>query len=505
MTSVQQPRWVRQAAPALLSILLAACGGGGGGGGDPGASGTVTQTAAYTGPIAGLGSIVVNGVRFETVGVEVEDSDDIYGSTGFRSPLALGMTVALGGSVNESTRVGRPSRIRVLGGARGYLSATPGPLATGLATVNGQSVVLDANTVFAGSSARGPVGTSADLQAGDAVEIYGLTQANGDFLATRVVVVASLTADHQLAIRGTVVSSPATSPATSDYFIRTSSSDIVQVACSGACELKPSGVVLGANAPVRVLASSAASLSGGVLVASRIQSMSLQDVTRFAGVASSYAEIKGYTQQVGSDWYVGGTRVTGYAFSGAGQFVEVRGVWSGNALQVSRVELESERRVSGGVYRNEFYGAVASKSGSTFSLQGVTVEAANAYFSGGSLATLADGDYVEVKGSLSNGVVQAIQVEIKRANGADDDDGDHGFPGGRFEVYGTVSGWTGLAAPFTLTTRHGSYVALAANALLERGTAPVNGSMIEAKGYLDASQRFVITRLELKGPGFSDD
>ncbi len=494
-------RFIPAIAIGSLSLVIAACGGGSGD--DKPAS---TTSAAYAGPITGLGSIVVNGVRFETVGVDVEDSDDLYGTTQFRSALALGMTVSLGGRVNESTLTGRPSRIRVLGGVRGFLASTPGAGATALATASGQSVVVDVNTIFAGATTRGAVSTSADLLGGDPVEIYGVTQGNGDFLATRVVALQAIPTTYQLAIRGTIVSSPSTSPATSQYVIQTSSTTRVTVDCINACELTPAGTTVGVNTPVRVLAVDASSLSNNVLTAAKIQSLSPTDITRFTGLTTSYAKIKGYTRQIGSDWYVGGVLVTGYAFSSAGQFVEVKGTWSGNTLQVARVELESDRRASGGAYRNEFYGVVSGKSGNTFWVQGIQIDASQAVFQGSSLSQLADGQYVEVKGSLSDGVLQAVQVEVRSAaSGGHDDSDDHGSVAGHFEVYGTVSNWNGLANTFTLTSRRGVFTALAASAIVEHGQLPGDASVIEAKGYMDANQRFVITKLELKEAGFSDD
>ena len=82
--------------PKLLALLMAvagllsACGGGGGS-----SSNTTTPTAATlnSGTISGLGSIVVNGVRYETVGSQVLDSDD--GNTAITTPLRIGMTVSV--------------------------------------------------------------------------------------------------------------------------------------------------------------------------------------------------------------------------------------------------------------------------------------------------------------------------------------------------------------------------------------------------------------------------
>ena len=60
----------------ILCALLSACGGGGGGGGDSGdttsppdttpPTGGIGRTGVAVGPIANFGSIVVNGVRYDT-------------------------------------------------------------------------------------------------------------------------------------------------------------------------------------------------------------------------------------------------------------------------------------------------------------------------------------------------------------------------------------------------------------------------------------------------------
>jgi len=368
-------------------LLLTSCGGGGGSG--SGLVSSSTATAAFSGPIAGIGSIVVNGVRFETVGVTVEDSDDIYGSTAFKNSLSLGMTVALGGDVDETALTGTPTKIRVIGGIRGKVSAFTG---TTITTLNGQTVTVDSNTVYAGLRTN-----LAGIALNDYVEIYGVTQATGDFLATRVVSSSSLSQSNKLSIRGTIDSIPSAN----NYVVRTSSTTTVNVLCdpnaTPACSLRPSGATLVAasgsvaGTPVRVVAADTTSLSGGVLTAVKIQSLSPDQLTAFSGVNATYAKIKGYTSQIGSDWYVGGIKVTGYTFTTVGQYVEVKGTWSGSVLQASKVETESDRSVGGSSYKNEFYGKVSGKSGNTFIVQGITVDATSATISGGTLTGLADG------------------------------------------------------------------------------------------------------------------
>jgi hypothetical protein len=474
---------------------IVGCGGGSGGSASLGSN----STAAYSGPIAGLGSIVVNGVRFETVGVGVEDSDDIYGTQTFKNSLSLGMTVALAGSVDETSKTGSPSKIRVVGGVRGKVSATT---ATSISTLNGQTVLVDTSTVYAGLRS-----TLASLAVNDYVEIYGVTQSNGDFLATRVVSSASITAPNKLAIRGTIDSIPSANR----YVVRTSSTTTVTVACDSAatpaCLIKPSGVTLVATTstvagtPVRVIAADTTSLSAGVLTAVKIQSLSQDQLTNFTGVTPAYTKIKGYTSLVGTDWYVGSTKVTGLTFT-AGQFVEVKGTMVNGVLQATTVETESNRTVNNVPYKNELYGAVSAKSGNTFTVQGVSVDASTATFTGGTLAALANGNYVEIKGTVSNGVLTAITVDIKSSTSPSS---NTIFANAQFEVYGTVSGWTNASAAFTLTTLNASsvvYNAIASNANISGTVA--NGSVVEVKGYLDNNQQLVISKVEVKDSTFRE-
>ena len=479
---------------ALMLGALSACGGGGSGSASTSGS---TYTASYAGPIAGLGSIVVNGVRFETVGVTVEDSDDIYGTTKYSKSLDLGMTVALGGDVDESAMTGTPSKIRVIGGVRGKVSATT---ATSITTLNGQTVTVDANTLYAGTRSA-----LADITTTDYVEIYGVTQSNGDFLATRVITSASLSTTNKLAIRGTINSLP-TAANPNQYVIKTSSSATVTVSCdpsaASPCVKRPAGATLVAAAgsvpgtPVRVVAADSTSLVSGVLNAVKIQSLNPEQLAAFDGVASTYAKIKGYTSLVGTDWYVGGVKVTGYTFTAAGQFVEVKGTWSNGVLQATKVELESQRTtVTGVAYKNELYGAVSSLSGNTFVVQGVTVNAATAIFSGGTLQTLANGNYVEVKGTLSGSTLTAVRVEIKNTQSAAATGGT--FAGARFELYGTVTGWANANSTFTLTANGVAYTASLAPGAAVTGTI-ANNSSVEAKGALNASSQFIINKLEVK-------
>ena len=131
-------------AGVLGPTLLAACGGGGDAGTPVG--GSTGAQSFVSGPITGLGSIIVGGVRFEDNGARVESEDDDGGSRS-RSELQLGMMVEVeSSSIDDSTSRGTAVRIR-------FGSELKGPVASVDATAQtfrmlDQTVEVRAETVF---------------------------------------------------------------------------------------------------------------------------------------------------------------------------------------------------------------------------------------------------------------------------------------------------------------------------------------------------------------------
>ena len=156
--------------------LITACGGGGGGveTGNGGVATTTNSTATtVSGTISGLGSVIVNGIRYETIGAAVRDMDD---NRVISRPLGLGMTVKLEPS---TTRAAAAGMIHVLSGIKGGISATNSAAKT--LNVAGLPVTTDATTFIV--TAAGTVGRFTDLTNGQA-EVYGLPQSDGTFKAT---------------------------------------------------------------------------------------------------------------------------------------------------------------------------------------------------------------------------------------------------------------------------------------------------------------------------------
>lgn len=166
-------------AAMLAAGVLSGCGGGAGDTSaalDSSISITSSNHLPVAGMVSGLGSIVVNGVRYETIGANVYDADDNHV---LNNPLGIGMTVSLETSSNTTSNTA--NRIHIQSGIQGYaanINATTNTL-----TVAGLPVTTEASTLIVRSN--GTVGSFADLVSGP-VEVYGLPQTDGSFKATRI-------------------------------------------------------------------------------------------------------------------------------------------------------------------------------------------------------------------------------------------------------------------------------------------------------------------------------
>jgi hypothetical protein len=170
------------AAAVASAMVLVACGGGSDA--DGGANNTATGGAANTvawasGPITGLGSIIVNGIRYEDSAARVEDDD---GGQRSRDSLKLGMMVEVNSSrPDDASARADASTVR-------FGSEIVGPIAAANATnqtltILGQTVEITSTTVIDDS-----LGTRfADLTVGKVVEVHALFDATSNrYVATRI-------------------------------------------------------------------------------------------------------------------------------------------------------------------------------------------------------------------------------------------------------------------------------------------------------------------------------
>lgn len=423
---------------SVCAALLSACGGGGGGT-VPAASSTVAGT------ISGLGSVVVNGVRYETIGASVVDTDD---GTNIGTALGLGMTVAIDPLSDSPTRA---RHISVHSGIQGPASSVD---ASGLTlTVAGLPVVADASTFIVTSA--GLAGTFGGLANGQNLEVHGLPQSDGTFKATRIEIEASV---QNVKLVGTV----SNLNLANSTFTLGSTSNLVTVSYAGTTA--PAGLANGAVVSVQTASSAIAS----PYAASRLRLRS-SSASTFTDFQNSYRGTSGLANEV-----------------------------------------------------NELYGMVSdltpSGSGCAMKVQGVPATLSSSTL----CASIQNGDYVEVKGRLSNGSLTAYRVEFKTAGSDrsldghdyhdDDDDNDHdGLKYRRqwhatssddgsynsnstYEIYGTLSSCSTNTC--TLTSNGSVLTADLSTARWEHGQ--VTSGWVEAKGYMTSANTFKVVKIESK-------
>lgn len=170
--------------PLALSLLVAACGGGGGSSGGqapptnqppPGSSGG-TRAMLVSGAITGFGSVIVNGVRYDTDTAEVRIED----RAGTISELKVGQVVRLEAQVDDRGG-GRATRIERHHLLQGVVQSVD--VAGGTLTVSGQVVIVDGDTSFDDSIVPA---TLAGVAVGDRIEVHGFVASNGQARATRI-------------------------------------------------------------------------------------------------------------------------------------------------------------------------------------------------------------------------------------------------------------------------------------------------------------------------------
>lgn len=147
--------------------------------------------------------------------------------------------------------------------------------------------------------------------------------------------------------------------------------------------------------------------------------------------------------------------------------------WTISALQVvDPVSLASGQRAEIEGYITAF------TSSASFVVNGLTVDASSAGFSGGTASALAVGRRVEIEGVEQAGKIVASKVAIE-------DDSESGGGSTEFEVKGTIAGFTSAARFFVRNTE---IDASGSGVVYEGGSALslANGKCVEIKGTLSS-------------------
>jgi hypothetical protein len=398
------PQWSKRAllAAAAASVVLAACGGGSNDAATTsGAANAGPDGVAYAaGPITGLGSIIVNGVRYDDSAARVEDDHD--GSRLSSSELKLGVMVEISSSrPDDSTGRATASVVRMGSEIVGPISAVDAGAQT--VTILGQTVEITATTVFDDS-----LGTSfAALTVGKVVEVHALFNATTNrYVATRV---EDKAANAIYRLRG-VVSDLDTAAKT--FKLGAAVISYGSVPAAGV----PATLANGSRVRVQLQTTQvngqwvATSLGGGVKRVNDTGDARLRGLV--SGLVSPQSfEINGLKVDATNASFKPSTSAVV-----AGARVDVRGSVVNGVLVASRVDVKG---ASEDIRRDvELHGALSAldTAAKTFTVRDVKVDYATVTeWKDGAAADLVNGRRVEVKGtwSANRTVLRADKVEFE--------------------------------------------------------------------------------------------
>jgi hypothetical protein len=370
------------------------CRGGGGGGGGTG--------SFSVGPITGIGSIIVNGIRYDDSTASISNDDSTFRREDFR----LGMVMAVQGSpvINGQSTA---TRIAVISELVGPISAID---ASGF-TVLGQTVTVDASTVFDPRIQ----GALAGLRVGQAVEVYGIADPAGNSLRATYIEREDSPNEYRLQGRVTAQDGIAKTFSIGSLNMNYAATDSDDVRVTPA---------LGALVRVRL----AVTLIDGVYLVNRIRPP--EDAfggfvggVEFRGTITSFTSLSSFSVNnvpVNASQALFREGTTGIA---AGAFVEVEGRLDNGVFVATSVRPDDDGAgaVGGGTefeLRGTVSGATTSGSGGSFMLTSsggvvVAVDWLNGIeFRDGAAASLTNGRRVEFKGSLTSGGTRVNATRI---------------------------------------------------------------------------------------------
>jgi hypothetical protein len=358
-----------------------------------GSGGTgVTADAAGIGAADGLGSIILNGLRYDTdtAAITVEDAAE----------LQIGMSARVAGKVDADFTSGIATQVLSAAELRGAVSAIDVP--AGTFVVMGITVSIDNATVWGDASGL------ADASAGHVVQVWGLPGAPGTLRATRVLIAPAL-------------SDPVVSGAVQnlDTARRTFTLGQLTVDYGAAAFTGIDASSLANGLIVRVRGTVAP--VGGVLAATRVQgwyAIPLADgvAVQLAGVITDFAS-RGAFKVLGTPVDATNGQVTGGPASalGNGVKVEADGFMSGGVLVVKKLRIRNVPG-TGGPASFTLIGAIgAYQSPASFRVRGQPVDASGpgVVFENGGVANLGNGQRVTVVGDrVVDGVLIAQRVSF---------------------------------------------------------------------------------------------
>ena len=397
---------------AAVATLVAGCGGGGsdtGGSNPPPAASS--KTTIVKGAITGFGSVIVNGVRYDTdsAAVRIEDKPASV------MDLKVGEVIRLVAET-DSQGVVRAKSIDQDDLVQGTVQAVD--LTARTLTIAGQVISVDDGTSFDDSI---PTRSLSGIAVGDRIEVHGFAGADGTARATRLEKADA--SDLEVEVTGTV---DAVDPANKRF---TSGTLVVDYSAAVLEDFGSAGIAVGDLVEFK----GTSYLADGALKADRVEKEDGDDEAR----SGDESEIEGYVTRFDSatSFAVEGQAVTttsstSFLNGSSGDLgpdvkVEVEGSFNANGVLVARkvaFRHESALKLTGRV------DAIDADAG-TFTALGVTIvvnqftrredhETDDHFFS---VADLRAGDWVEVVGDLDPaGSGKVIATKLEREDAEDE-------------------------------------------------------------------------------------
>jgi hypothetical protein len=314
---------------AILVFFVQSCTSSGGG---IGGTGIIVQG------IMTKGSIIVHDIRFDESKADIVEDDKSVSE----DALQDGMKVTIRGEVNDDGITGVAFAVEAEDEVQGRVSLVDAAADPPFFQVLKQTVYMDDVTIFSDFPGADPDGVD-DVAVDQFVEVHGLRDAQGNIRATRVELQADVLdpdPPEGVELKGFISGLGA-----STFFI-----GLQEVDFSGAT-IEPAGASIGDGDPVEV----EGSLSGVVLIASRVEREDLED-REFEPDEGEKLEIEGYVSDFTAhpgDFKVDGRQVR---TSSSTEFengsdtdlkndveIEVEGIVSGNVLLVDEVTFKRAR------------------------------------------------------------------------------------------------------------------------------------------------------------------
>jgi len=398
-------RGIFLALAVLAATILSSCGGGGGGGGTNAGIGGTGITSS--GSITGIGSIYVNGVRYNVDNATVTVND----SPSFPNELKVGMVVTVIGKLDAiGSTTGSADTVVYDNEIQGPVTGLMDPTGDGLIqqfTIMGQMVEISSTgTVF--EDEGGGVFDFINFFNGDNVEVSGFVDQNNVLKATRV----EKKNGTEVELKGTVANYNANGGAASmgSFMLGT-----ITVEIDGNTDTS--------NIPGGIADLLAVEVKGNLAGATTITAKEIELNDDGLGDDLSSVSLEGIV--------TGFTNITN-TFMVAGQFVDASGasLEPSNLVLANDVKVEVEGDIVNGVLvatevearsgKVKLHATVSSVLGSTITMGyfsgtvPVLVDNKTSFKDGLTFNLIASGDFLEIEGyqDLAGNVI-ASQVKLK--------------------------------------------------------------------------------------------